>query len=99
MLLISKALGTSISYLYGETDDPRPAARWHTEDAPSNAAEAALELVVADLGAMKDKVASLLRRAPEMTEAQAREVFETDAMGHPYEPPAPEIKKTAARKG
>lgn len=30
MLGLARELGTSVSYLYGETDDPRPAPNWHT---------------------------------------------------------------------
>ena len=40
MLQLSKALETSISYLYGETDDPRPAPDWHTGKGPSSEDEA-----------------------------------------------------------
>jgi len=41
MLKIARLLGTSISYLYGETHDPRPAPDWHGQG-PSSEAEARL---------------------------------------------------------
>ena len=41
LLDLAKALNTSISYLFGETDDPRPAPDWHTGQGPSSAGEAA----------------------------------------------------------
>lgn len=45
MLKVARLLGTSVSYLYGETSDPRPAPDWHTGTGPSSAAEArALEV-------------------------------------------------------
>ncbi|MBT9586071.1 helix-turn-helix transcriptional regulator [bacterium] len=40
MLAVARALGTSISYLYGETDDPRPAPDWHSGAGPDSEAEA-----------------------------------------------------------
>lgn len=40
---VAKLLETSISYLYGETDDPRPAPDWHSGKGPSSADEAAQE--------------------------------------------------------
>ena len=40
LLSLAKALGTSVSYLYGETDDPRPAPLWRTGEGPSSEWEA-----------------------------------------------------------
>jgi transcriptional regulator with XRE-family HTH domain len=39
MTQLAKALQTSISYLYGETDDPRPAPDWRTGRGPSSESE------------------------------------------------------------
>ncbi|MCW5867455.1 MAG: helix-turn-helix transcriptional regulator [Candidatus Eremiobacteraeota bacterium] len=41
MTQLAKALQTSISYLYGETDDPRPAPDWHSKKGASSAEKAA----------------------------------------------------------
>lgn len=40
---VAQVLKTSISYLFGETDDPRPAPDWHTSRGPSSADEVAQE--------------------------------------------------------
>lgn len=40
MLAVAKALATSVSYLYGETDDPRPAPDWRSGTGPSSEGEA-----------------------------------------------------------
>lgn len=36
-LALARVLGTYISYLFGETDDPRPAPDWHTDKGASSA--------------------------------------------------------------
>ena len=41
LIALARVLGTSVSYLFGETDDPRPAPDWHTDQGPSSASEAA----------------------------------------------------------
>jgi transcriptional regulator with XRE-family HTH domain len=38
-LKLAKILNTSISFLYGETEDPRPAPDWHKATGPSTEAE------------------------------------------------------------
>jgi transcriptional regulator with XRE-family HTH domain len=40
LLSLAKSLGTSVSYLYGETDDPRPAPQWRTGEGPATEWEA-----------------------------------------------------------
>lgn len=40
LLLVAEALGTSVSYLYGETDAPGPAPNWHRPGTPSSSAQA-----------------------------------------------------------
>jgi hypothetical protein len=60
MLAVAKLLGTSVSYLYGETDDPRPAPDWHTGAGPSTEAEARAQVA-----------AQLLRQVLEQLEGGA----------------------------
>ncbi len=45
LLLVAKALQTSISFIFGETDDPRPAPNWTSGVGPGNASEAVNEEV------------------------------------------------------
>lgn len=52
LIALARVLGTSVSYLFGETDDPRPAPDWHTGKGPGSADEAA-----------RDNAALLLRQA------------------------------------
>lgn len=81
MLLVAQVLGTSISYLYGETDDPRPPARWHTGEAPSSAFEETLIEVADGLEQLKVRVEKVIRSynpLPDMTEADAESVFAED---------------------
>ena len=40
---VAQVLKTSISYLFGETDDPRPAPEWHTGKGPNSADDTAQE--------------------------------------------------------
>lgn len=58
LLDLAKALNTSISYLFGETDDPRPAPDWHTDKGASTSNEA-----------KKQEAARLLRQALETLES------------------------------
>lgn len=41
--IVAKVLKTSISYLFGETDDPRPAPQWRTGEGPTSEWEARVE--------------------------------------------------------
>lgn len=50
---LAKELGTSVSYLYGETDDPRPAPDWHAGSGPSSAQEAKLAEVAAKVASIQ----------------------------------------------
>lgn len=43
VLAVAAELKTSISYLYGETDDPRPAPQWRTGEGPTSEWEARVE--------------------------------------------------------
>lgn len=43
MLELARVLDTSVSYLFGDTDDPRRAPDWHTGQGPSSELEARLE--------------------------------------------------------
>lgn len=49
-LAVAQALQTSISFLYGETEDPRPASQWGTNDGPSTKARARAQEAAAHLG-------------------------------------------------
>jgi transcriptional regulator with XRE-family HTH domain len=40
LLLVCRVLRTSVSYLMGETDDPRPAPDWRKGQGPNSEAEA-----------------------------------------------------------
>lgn len=51
MLALAAALETSVSYLYGETDDPRPAPCWVTGEGPSSAEAARVAAAVEQLEA------------------------------------------------
>lgn len=42
-LALARILGTSISYLFGETDDPRPAPDWYGGAGPGSALEASTQ--------------------------------------------------------
>lgn len=64
-ILIAEHLRTSVSYLVGETDDPRPAREWHTS--PSSAQQHALSLV-------RDQLAQLLGQVERLMEADLVDV-------------------------
>jgi transcriptional regulator with XRE-family HTH domain len=82
MRRLASALGTSISYLFGETDDPRPAPNWRS----GKGAETELEERVDRAKSMLQDVLSVLeRRALEQTMA-------TDAFGAPMEAPQRKAK-------
>lgn len=57
-ILIAEALNTSISYLYGETDDPRPARDWNT--APSSATKAEMLAIRAELERVAKRIDQLV---------------------------------------
>jgi transcriptional regulator with XRE-family HTH domain len=62
MLEVCRVLGTSVSYLMGQTDDPRPAPDWHKGNGPSSEAEARAK-----------KAARLLREAAALLDAPSEE--------------------------
>lgn len=57
ILHLSKSLGTSVSFLYGETEDPRPAPDWHKATGPST-----------DDQALAIEAASILRKISTLLE-------------------------------
>ena len=74
MLSVSKALCTSLSFLFGETDDPRPAPNWTSGEGPSSELEERVELAY-----------GLLTEAAKVLEwkrAAAEKIFTEDAFGY-----------------
>ena len=105
MLAVAKVLKTSVSYLYGETDDPRPAPDWRNGSGPSNAQEAKLAeiaarvaLVQLDLQALLYPKADTTAEPMELTPMSQDEIARTishDANGKPiyFEPGAKAARK------
>ena len=105
MIDVARVLGTSISYLYGETDDPRPAPDWRNGSGPSNAQEAKLAeiaarvaLVQLDLQALLYPKADTTAEPMELTPMSQDEIARTishDANGKPvyFEPGAKAARK------
>lgn len=105
LMKAAKALGTSVSYLYGETDDPRPAVDWHGAG-PSSATEAAIEQTAAELGRLQGELLRLLPGRAQDAPWPAKpsnvvELLARDAYGNPRPARAsrPEGARLAAREG
>ena len=102
MIEVSRILGASVSYLYGETDDPRPAADWHSGRGPSNEAAAELLTALAELEKVQSRIKALIdnRQRSEfypMPDADPS-MLASDIYGNAY--PAPDMSnKRAARSG
>lgn len=60
LLLVCRVLGTSVSYLMGETDDPRRAPDWHSGRGPGSEVEARLQSVHSDLARAMESVRNLM---------------------------------------
>lgn len=107
---LAKELKTSVSYLYGETDDPRPAPDWRNGSGPSSAQDAKLAEVAAkvaliqiDLQALLYPKADTTAEPMELTLMSPEEIARTishDANGKPvyFEPGAKAARKAKDKK-
>lgn len=86
MMKLAQILGVSISYIYGETDDPRPAPLWHTDQGPSNEWEAVVEAASAKLAEAYAILNPGLPLDAEKCEL-LRVAFMTDAHGNKMDKP------------
>jgi len=87
MLALAKAMKTSISYLYGETDDPRPAPNWGTNEGPGSAWEAKMEQMRGHLAAMQ----ALLEPEVSPEKAELMRIASTSARGSTLFPGAEKL--------
>lgn len=103
MLSVARILGTSVSFLYGETDDPRPAPDWAAESVPANLTEATIQEALADLNRAQAKLQELLDRRvrdeyhPLPNEGAA--VFANDIHGQPYPSTGQSMRRAARKEG
>lgn len=98
MIALARALQTSISYIYGETDNPQPAPRWGTGEGPSSEWESKIEQMRGHLAAMQ----ALLEPEVSPEKAELLRIASTSARGstlHPEEAHKPGNLKKAKAQG
>lgn len=96
MLVLAKALKTSISYLYGETDDPRPAPDWFTGQGPTSEMEARLEQARVKLAEVTELLGLGPKVSPERAELQR--IASTSARGSTLHPETVKPSKSGKAK-
>lgn len=77
MLKVAHRFGVSVSYLYGETEDPRPVSNWHSTEGTTS-----------EWFAITEEAQTRLREALELLQrANLAKRFSTDAQGAPTQAP------------
>lgn len=92
VLAVAAALKTSISFLYGETDNPKPAPEWHTGQGPSTEWEA---LVAAAREKLAEADAIL---ALDPVKQELKRIASTSARGSSLHPEAAQPVQSAQRR-
>lgn len=97
MLTLAKALKTSISFLYGETDDPRTAPEWNSSVGPTSEWEARLEQAKQKLAEIAELLTPSEIISPER--AELLRIASTSARGSTLYPEAvaKPVKSTKAK--
>lgn len=95
MLEVARILGTSVSYLYGETDDPGPARNWLTGEGPGSEWDYRLEQARIKL----DEIQALLTGQTGISSerAELERIASTSARGSTLYPTEAERKPKRAQ--